>query len=526
MSREYQVPGIVNVVRASQNHRNIQRLRGGRYLGHRRPPPRPVTRAPTPPMQKISPVSDFDRAFERKLRKLVRRETLDIEKLVRDALESYHAARKKRPEIRDQLAALARLRDCTSEYLDKKGKGVTPPASLNSTNDKRRQFVFDLHHACKTLIDQTHAHALRTLHHFQEPHHASALPSHARHQGKRISTGVNLIPQYRFEQFTAKHGPNNRIHAGQFLMNSDRPDLDVTSLDALDLYAIVKEFKHTPHQEARLEYFENPARAAKQLTLGRSGLLMLNGMLADTTGTIEHTEFNPFNGQYTSTGHFLVQSSGSEENEAIYVCDIDGDFYVHLDLSAHAGRFQHSSLVAGQQITCAGTIYIVAGRVVMMSNSSGHYQPSVLDLHDALVAMVEDLNVDPKTVLMVCISNGNRYFCSGEALLTLTANSGIESLSSAICVDWTADPSRIIRDLSADDLFRLALAETQDQQTVVSRLRHMQAAASSSVLAPAPAPVPTPVWSTARPPGTPPSLPVSTARTTNPPWTFGKKRNN
>ncbi|HEY1609682.1 MAG TPA: hypothetical protein VGG24_10465, partial [Paraburkholderia sp.] len=130
-----------------------------------------------------------------------------------------------------------------------------------------------------------------------------------------------------------------------------------------------------------------------------------------------------------------------------------------------------------QEATCAGTIYIVSGRVVMLSNSSGHYQPSALDLHDAMVAMEEDLDVAPKTVMIVCISNGKRYFCSGQALLTITAQSGIESLPPNVCISWDTDPSGVIRNLSTPALLALALAEASDQQNVVSALRRQAALA-------------------------------------------------
>ncbi|MFL9921683.1 hypothetical protein PQR75_41385 [Paraburkholderia fungorum] len=422
-------------------------------------------------MQKISTRADFDSCFPHVRRKHFARTQKHIVNRMRKALDSYHMAAQTRRDIRGQLGALAILRDCAAEYVEKK-------ADKKNSNPKKHQFVSDLHAACETLIGEIHSHAQRALQRLQAPHHSVALPVTARHTAQRISTGVNLKPEYRLEQFTAKYGPNRRVHAGDFLTDAGRHGQDLGAMNHLELYALIKDFKHMYHHAPHLQYFNNPARAAKKLTLGHGGTVMLNGQLASTTtGSFEEIEFNAFRDAYTPTGVHYPQSSGGEEGEAIYVCDIDGDFYVHLDTDKHAGRYQHSSLLAGQEVTCAGTIYIVAGRVVMLSNNSGHYQPSALDLHDAMVAMEEDLDVDPKTVMIVCMSNNRRYFCSGQALLTITPQSGIEGLPQNVCISWDTDPSEVIRNLSTAALHALTLAEAFDQQNVVSALRRQAALA-------------------------------------------------
>jgi hypothetical protein len=435
-------------------------------------------------MQKISSVAAFNAHFPKKedqtkkeKAKQLFRTKLHIVHRMRTALDNYHTVAQKRERIRDQLEALEALHNCATEYVNKK----TGPNKTNNDNSLKHRFVIDLEAACQTLITQIHAHAQRTLLHFRAPHYSAVLPQTARHAPLRISTGVNLMPQYRFEQFTAKHGPNRRMHGGEFLSDQLQTAHDLEAMEPLDLYALVKEFKHTNRNARHLHYFDNQARTTKKLIPGHQrGLVMLNGVPADTTGNVEQMRFNDDGTvQTVHTGTFSTQSSGGDEGFAIYACDIDGDFYVHLDHSSHAGTFQHSSLLAGQAVSCAGTIYIVAGRVVMLSNNSGHYLPSAFDLHDAMVAMHADLNVDPKTVMIVCKSvSGKQYFCSGETLLTLTAtDSGIEALPSNVCIGWDAEPSAVIRDFTPADLARCALAETQDQQNVVSSLRRQASAA-------------------------------------------------
>jgi hypothetical protein len=421
-------------------------------------------------MQKISTRADFDSCFPHSKTKHFARTQNHIVNRMRRALDSYHTAARTRGNIRAQLEALAALRLCAAEYFEKK-------KDQKNSNPQKLHFVSNLRAACDTLIGEIHSHAQRALQRFQAPHHSAVLPVTARHTDQRVSTGVNLQPQYRLEQFTAKYGPNRRVHAGDFLTDEGLHGQDLGAMNPLDLYALVKDFKHKYHNAPQLQYFDNATRAAKKLTSGPGRTVKLNGQLASTTtGTFEEIEFNSIRDTYTPTGAYHPQSSAGEQGEAIYVCDIDGDFYVHLDTAKHVGRYQHSSLLAGREVTCAGTIYIVAGRVVMLSNSSGHYQPTALDLHDAMVAMEEDLNVDPKTVMIVCVSNNKRYFCSGQALLTITAESGIEALPQNVCISWD-DPSDVIRNLSPAALHALALAEASDQQNVVSALRRQAALA-------------------------------------------------
>jgi hypothetical protein len=56
--------------------------------------------------------------------------------------------------------------------------------------------------------------------------------------------------------------------------------------------------------------------------------------------------------------------------------------------------FNHSSLAAGNDVICAGMIEINQGDVVLISNESGHYQPSAQKLANALLVMKEELGLD------------------------------------------------------------------------------------------------------------------------------------
>ncbi len=70
-----------------------------------------------------------------------------------------------------------------------------------------------------------------------------------------------------------------------------------------------------------------------------------------------------------------------EEGTAIWVCDEDGNFFSG---SSEIGEFHHSTFLAGQKIIAGGEWYLVNGKVLLISNSSGHYKPTRHQLFNAL----------------------------------------------------------------------------------------------------------------------------------------------
>lgn len=65
------------------------------------------------------------------------------------------------------------------------------------------------------------------------------------------------------------------------------------------------------------------------------------------------------------------------------------------------GRSNHSSLVSGQDVLCAGTIAIKEGTLKMISNNSGHYKPTRRQLHEA-VKVLEAEGVDLSQATVDC----------------------------------------------------------------------------------------------------------------------------
>ena len=60
---------------------------------------------------------------------------------------------------------------------------------------------------------------------------------------------------------------------------------------------------------------------------------------------------------------------------AIFVMDVSGEIYAYLSQSK-PGRIHHASLVGGEPVAMAGEMKVEQGRVTVVSNKSGHYQPT------------------------------------------------------------------------------------------------------------------------------------------------------
>ncbi len=75
------------------------------------------------------------------------------------------------------------------------------------------------------------------------------------------------------------------------------------------------------------------------------------------------------------TSHMVTHFSGP--GKAIFVMDKHGN--IHVD-SHIAGHRHHSSLVAGRKIACGGELEVTRGKLVWMSNKSGHYWPKKVHL--------------------------------------------------------------------------------------------------------------------------------------------------
>jgi hypothetical protein len=84
---------------------------------------------------------------------------------------------------------------------------------------------------------------------------------------------------------------------------------------------------------------------------------------------------------FDTTGGGTVRSSG----RAIFVMDGNGNLYATMD--QQVGHIHHSSLLGGADVAGAGEIRVEGGRLVDMTDQSGHYQPTAETNDRALDAL-------------------------------------------------------------------------------------------------------------------------------------------
>jgi hypothetical protein len=83
---------------------------------------------------------------------------------------------------------------------------------------------------------------------------------------------------------------------------------------------------------------------------------------------------------------------------AIWAMDLSGRLYVSS--IQQPGLFNHSSLLAGRSVICAGEIIIIDGKIKYISNRSGHYQPPDKTLNIAIDKLREKgVKLDPELII-------------------------------------------------------------------------------------------------------------------------------
>jgi hypothetical protein len=92
----------------------------------------------------------------------------------------------------------------------------------------------------------------------------------------------------------------------------------------------------------------------------------------------------------TTVGEDLGKGSFQSDTK-LYACDTAGNLFITdgdiRDRKNRAVQVNHSTLLAGKEVLCAGTISIKNGRLRGISNQSGHYKPDT----NALTQMVREL---------------------------------------------------------------------------------------------------------------------------------------
>ncbi len=98
-------------------------------------------------------------------------------------------------------------------------------------------------------------------------------------------------------------------------------------------------------------------------------------------------------------GNGIFHLSGSDQPYSspqgcgdLFVMDNLELLYVSQDKAA--GKFHHSSFFSGRPVLCAGEMMLASGVITFISNTSGHYRPSLQDLLNCLTILRDKCSCD------------------------------------------------------------------------------------------------------------------------------------
>lgn len=174
-----------------------------------------------------------------------------------------------------------------------------------------------------------------------------------------VALDLKLGDHYWFETLDPLHrfGVETKMYLDRW-MTSSIPNyfiyLETVEYDPLlDKYAPQTNYLH---------YYTDPEARKEHRLYFEQGKAFLNGQPFDTT-PLDSTNEEYF-----------------EEN--LYMVGLDGEFYVHphvIDDSLH-----HSSVFAGGDLLSAGQIEAFEGKILKISNLSGHYKPGIQAMLDTV----------------------------------------------------------------------------------------------------------------------------------------------
>lgn len=130
----------------------------------------------------------------------------------------------------------------------------------------------------------------------------------------------------------------------------------------LSTIPMVRQFngEHLPNNHVwgtQVSYLTPEESAARKLSIGT------DGKLYDVTGKL-----------FDTTKSNAIHGGGGQ---SLFVMDQHGNMYASMGADRPGvGKFHHSSLLAGHDVSMAGEIRVENGQLKSMTNASGHYAPS------------------------------------------------------------------------------------------------------------------------------------------------------
>jgi hypothetical protein len=167
-------------------------------------------------------------------------------------------------------------------------------------------------------------------------------------------------------------------------------------------------------ESCQVTYFSDAIRRRKRV-------VFVNGLFARPAALIGRGNKEPILLNAAQTKKMALTLTGDQKDlftnfdvnlnqvlgDFLYVQTVDGTLYVSPFQSM--GTFHHSSLARGQLVLAAGTMRFVNGKLVHVSNQSGHYKPHPMALYRFLLFLMSngvaidesvtiELHANPKTV--------------------------------------------------------------------------------------------------------------------------------
>jgi hypothetical protein len=199
-----------------------------------------------------------------------------------------------------------------------------------------------------------------------EPPSGVVVPGGRRSPGVAVGGQGKPSAETRFERAL----PDNSVYHGKQLADRAKGagGIVMTGDDFTDAYALrayVKKIEAANTEQRfrrdnKIPYFTDTERASHQLTIQTQHVLQ--------------------QGRPLSTVGLRAPSPGVSDHQAMYAMGQDGRIYVRKNID----RFNHSCFTAGESVICAGMITAINGRLIHISNGSGHYCPGMNELLDAL----------------------------------------------------------------------------------------------------------------------------------------------
>ncbi|HEY9040730.1 MAG TPA: hypothetical protein VIN66_00975 [Rheinheimera sp.] len=308
--------------------------------------------------------------------------------------------------------AIARLRD-----VRKKCNALLNVTHLfkDPYSNRERTIIKELKANLDRRIDAVATHFLgvhkeQALENYENRLEFEAFYDKANLNGKAV--GRTLDNEYRYERANSRHLGKDTVK--NWLDSGSQLTLN-TWMDTVRQWAGEDgDSSLAGLAQEGVQYLDEQGRQAYKLHFA-------GGMARDSNGDLFHS------------GNLVSSSSGA--GWGIYMVDFYGNFYVG---SHRINRFHHSSFFSGAAVMAGGEIAINSGKVVGVTNKTGHYKARPEELNAALTRLMLQHAVDLRNVAVSDPFNApDKWF---KAMDAIQANGILRNLPAA---QEIAKPARV-----------------------------------------------------------------------------------